>query len=43
MGTGYEGQGAAPLLSLLAPVPQTSTGLPLIKLVGTVEGAVADL
>jgi hypothetical protein len=32
-----------PLLSLLAPVPQTSTGLPLIKLVGTGEGAVADL
>jgi hypothetical protein len=32
-----------PLLSLLAPVPRTSTGLPLIKLVGTGEGAVADL
>jgi hypothetical protein len=32
-----------PLLSLLAPVPQTNTGLPLIKLVGTGEGAVADL
>jgi hypothetical protein len=32
-----------PLLSLLAPVPQTSTGLPPIKLVGTGEEAVADM
>jgi hypothetical protein len=32
-----------PLLSLVAPVPQTSTGLPPIKLVGTEEEAVPDL
>jgi hypothetical protein len=31
------------LLSLLAPMLQTSTGLPLIKMVGTGNGAVTDL